>query len=353
MRDQLSHWERTPAARPLRGPAARHAPDLTPSRARRRTGPINTLLNINAFLVVARSGSFSAAARELAVAPSVVTKRITRLEERMRTRLLVRSTRGLALTSAGERFLPRFTRVAAEIEDLFIGCALESDGIEGHLRIQSPTTVTSLYLGKLFSEFQAANPRVTLEIRLLDRSVNPLEEGIDLVFGAQPTSYPHVVDVPLCLYPQVCCCSRAYLRGRSQPSHPQDLVDHECLTTVLLASTWQFEHPDAPVSVDVQSRFHANDGRVVLEAVRSGLGIAILPRYLVDEELRTGQFVAVLDEFPVARVWLKAMVPRMKMVKPAVRELVSLLKLRMQPPPWDAPLTEDQLWRQIGAPVTG
>jgi len=76
--------------------------------------------------VVARLGSFSAAARELAVAPSVVTKRITRLEERMRTRLIVRSTRGLALTAAGERFLPRFMRVVAEVEDLFIGCT--SDG---------------------------------------------------------------------------------------------------------------------------------------------------------------------------------------------------------------------------------
>ena len=99
-----------------------------------REDTINTLLNINAFLVVARLGSFSAAARELAVAPSVVTKRITRLEERMRTRLIVRSTRGLALTAAGERFLPRFMRVVAEVEELFIGCTADPEGIEGHVQ---------------------------------------------------------------------------------------------------------------------------------------------------------------------------------------------------------------------------
>ena len=151
-------------------------------------------------------GSFSAAARELGVAPSVVTKRITQLEERMRTKLIARSTRGLALTTAGERLLPRFLRLVGELEELFVE-RTDAGGIEGHLRIKGPTTITSLYLGALFSEFQAANPRVTVEVVLMDRSVNPLEEGFDFVVAARPASYPNVVDVPLCAYPQVLCCS--------------------------------------------------------------------------------------------------------------------------------------------------
>src|SRR5215471_18236084 len=155
----------------------------------------------------------------------------------MRTRLIVRSTRGLALTAAGEPLLPRFMRVVAELGELFIGCTADPEGIEGQLRIQAPTTVTSMYLGALFSEFQAGNPRVSIDIHLFDRSVNPLEEGIDLVIGAQQTSYPNVVDIPLCLYPLVCCCAPEYLRGRPLPQHPQDLVEHECLTSVLMGST--------------------------------------------------------------------------------------------------------------------
>ena len=263
----------------------------------------------------------------------------------MRTRLIVRSTRGLALTAAGERFLPRFMRVVAELEELFIGCTSDPEGIEGHVRIQGPTTVTSMFLGALFSEFLAGNPRVSMDIHLLDRSVNPLEEGIDMVFGAQQTSYPNVVDIPLCQYPMVCCSSRDYLRGRQKPTHPQELIDHECLTSMLLGNTWQFENPASPVSVDVQSRLHANDARVVLEGVRHGLGIAILPRYVAEEDLRSGRLVALLDEFPVARVWLKAMVPRMKMEKPVVRELVTFLKTRMHPvAPWDTPEPQDPLW---------
>ncbi len=304
--------------------------------------------------MVARVGSFSAAARELSVAPSVVTKRITRLEERMRTRLIVRSTRGLALTAAGERFVPRFMRVVAELEELFIGCTAEQGGIEGHLRIQGPTTVTSMYLGALFSEFQAIHPRISLEVLLMDRSVNPLEEGYDLVFGAQPTSYPNVVDVPLCPYTQVACCSPTYLQGRQKPVHPQDLTDHECMTTVLLGNSWQFESPRAPVGVDVRSRFHANDGRVVLQGVLRGLGIAILPRYLVEEHVQQGRIVVLLEEFPVASLWLKALVPRMKIDKPAVRELVAFLKTNMQPlAPWDADVGAEHPFETDALSVSG
>jgi DNA-binding transcriptional LysR family regulator len=302
----------------------------------RQRQAINTILNINAFLVVARLGSFSAAARELDVAPSVVTKRITRLEERVHTRLIVRSTRGLTLTPAGERLLPRFLRVVAELDELLIDTSASSEGeIDGHVRIKGPTTITSLYLGGLFGEFQLNNPRVTLEVVLMDRSVNPLEENFDLVIGARAASYPNVVDIPLCTYPQTLCCAPAYLRTKPEPRHPGDLIDHDCLTTVLFGTTWPFETPRGAVSVEVRSRFHANDGRVILEGVRRGLGVAILPRYLVDEDLKVGRLVPVLDAFPLATYWLKALVPRIKMDRPAVRELVAFLKARTQSaPPW-------------------
>jgi DNA-binding transcriptional LysR family regulator len=186
------------------------------------------------------------------------------------------------------------------------------------------------------SEFQARHPGVSLEIVLLDRSVNPLEEGFDLVVGARPASYPGVSDVPLCPYPLVLCCSPAYMRGRREPEHPTDLADHNCLTSVLLGTTLLFEAPRGAVSVEVHSRFHANDGRVLVEAARRGLGIAVVPRYLVDEDLRSGRLIELLPAFPLASFWLKALVPSMKMNKPAVRELVNFLKERMQPPPWEA-----------------
>ncbi len=206
--------------------------------------------------------------------------------------------------------MPRFMRLVAELEDTITGSAAASRGIEGHLRIKAPTTVTSLYLGKLFSEFQARNPAVSLDIVLMDRSVNPLEEGFDLVVGARPASYPGVVDVPLCAYPLALCCAPAYLQGKREPEHPTELVDHSCLTSVLLGSTWLFESARGPLSVEVHSRFHVNDGRVLREATRQGLGIATLPRYLVEEDLKRGApGDRCWSKFPLAVFWLKVLVP--------------------------------------------
>jgi DNA-binding transcriptional LysR family regulator len=295
---------------------------------------INTLTNIEAFILVSRLRSFTAAARELGIAPSVVTKRITQLEVQMGGPLLIRSTRGLALTASGERCLPRFLRLRGEIAELLNGAAPDEQGIEGQLRIKSPTTVAAACLGALLSEFQVCHPAVSLDLVIMDRSVNPLEEGFDLVVGARPVTYPNVVDIPLCPYPIVLCATPDYLGLKGIPQHPSELVDYDCLTSALFGTTWLFEGSAGALSVEVHSRFHANDSRVLLEATRRSLGLAMLPRYVADPCLSKGELVATLPHYPIASFWLKALVPRIKMRKPAVRELVSFLKTRMHPSPW-------------------
>ncbi|HEV7715785.1 MAG TPA: LysR family transcriptional regulator, partial [Steroidobacteraceae bacterium] len=284
---------------------------------------MNTLLNIKAFLLVARSGSFSGAARELGVAPSVVTKRITRLEDEMGAQLFLRSTRALSLTSAGERLLPQYQKLVAELDEIIGATAAAERGIEGHLRVKGPTTLTSLYLGPIFCDFHAANPGLTLDIVLLDRSVNPLEEGFDLVVGALPASYPNVVDVPLCPYGITLCASPAYLEAKGTPETPTDLIEHDCVTSVLMGNTWAFEHAPSTVSVEVRSKLHANDTRVLREAALRGIGIAVLPQFLVADDVRKGTLVALMPDYPIPLYWLKALVPRIKMNKTAVHELVT------------------------------
>jgi len=279
---------------------------------------------------VARLHSFSGAARELGVAPSVITKRITQLEKSMGVQLVVRSTRGLALTAAGDRYLPRFVRLLAEFEELFEARDAEQLKLEGHLRIKSPTTITTEALGVLFAEFMVDHPGISLEVVLVDRSVNPLEEGFDFALGALPVSYPNVIDVPICPYELVTCCAPKYLVGKSAPQHPNELVDYECLTTVLFRTTWVFESSRGALSVEVHSRLHSSDSRILREAALRGLGIVILPRFLADEPISKGLLIPLLKDFPVPVFWLKALVPRMKMSRPVVRELVAYLKTRMQ-----------------------
>ena len=302
---------------------------------------MNTLLNIKAFLLVARTGSFSGAARDLGVAPSVVTKRITRLEDEMGAQLFVRSTRALSLTSAGERLLPQYQRLVAELDEIIGAASATERGIEGHLRIKGPTTLTSLFLGPIFCDFHARFPGLTMEIVLLDRSVNPLEESFDLVIGALPASYPNVIDFPLGPYSIALCAAPAYIEAKGAPENPNELIDYDCLTSVLLGNTWVFENAEnsqSTTSVEVRSKFHVNDTRVLREAARKGIGIAVLPRFLVREDLANGTLVELMPAHPVPTFWMKAVVPRIKMNKPAVSQLVDYLKSRMHPtPPWELP----------------
>lgn len=296
---------------------------------------MNTLLNIKAFLLVTRDGTFSSAARDLGVAPSVITKRITQLEQQLGAQLFIRSTRGLTLTDVGEHYLPKFQRLIGELDELINGDK-EVFGIEGHMRIKAPTTVTSLFLGSIFSDFLAQHPGLTMEVELHDFLINPMEDGFDLVVAARPASYPSVVDIPLCPYPLTLCCSKAYIKEQGLPQHPTELVEHRCLTSILLGNNWMFKSRRGSLNIEVHSLFKANDGRVILEAVRRGLGLGILPDYLVKEDLSSGTLIPVLDEYPVMELWLKAQVPNMKINKPAVKQLIKYLKERMQPlAPWE------------------
>ena len=298
---------------------------------------MNTLDNIKAFILVARLGSFSAAARETGVATSVITKRITRLEKQMGEKLFHRSTRGLKLTDAGDHILPRYQRLITELEDIIQGDGGSQPGISGHLRIKSPTTVTSMYLGRLLCEFQAGHPGLSLEIAVLDRTVNPMEEAYDLVVAAAPASYANVADIPLCPYPLILCASPQYVKQKGVPEQPRDLVDHDCLTSILLGQSWTFEGPRGPLTVAIHSRLHANDSRILLEAARLGIGVAVLPHYLADPDLQTGRLLSVMEDYPLQSLWLKALVPNIKMHKAPVHLLVSFLQSRMQPiPPWES-----------------
>lgn len=296
---------------------------------------MNMLLNIKAFLLTAKKGSFSAAAREIGVAPSVVTKRVTQLEEEIGLPLFNRTTRQLSLTLTGEKLKPRFLNQISELEDTILEVTAHDNEIEGSLRIRTPTTITSLYLGRLLSDFHARHPRINLDIMLLDRQVNPLEEGFDIAVSAKTISYPNVIDVSLCSFPLILCSSDEYLKRRGIPQHPTDLINHDCLSSLLLGRIWTFESPRGEIQVEILSKFNVNDNCVILEAVRRGVGIAILPAYVIKKDLQTGGLIALMEGYPVSKLWLKLMIPRIKINKPAVRALTEFLKEQVSAHPPD------------------
>jgi DNA-binding transcriptional LysR family regulator len=298
-------------------------------------------LDIQAFLTTARVGSFSAAGRELGLAASVVTKRVDRLEADIGAVLFTRSTRRLTLTREGERLRPRFQVLLADLDEAVRGVRA-GDGVTGELRIKCPTTVGALHVGASLVRFQAEHPAVVTDLALVDRPVNPLEEGFDVALGALPVSFAGVIDVPLCPYERVLAAAPGYLADRPELRTPSDLMRHDCLVFPPVGLGWSFESERGAVMVEVHARLTVNDSRVLCEAALRGLGVAILPAFIAREALAESTLMALMPEFPVTPLWFKAMVPRNRVHKPEIAALIDHLKAEFGPlPPWDRePATE-------------
>ncbi|MCC6202204.1 MAG: LysR family transcriptional regulator [Gammaproteobacteria bacterium] len=292
---------------------------------------MNTLTNIRTFLLVARLGNFSAAARELGTAPSVVTKRISQLEQEFGVRLLNRSTRQLRLTDDGERMHVKFMQLLGEFDELLHSGASR---VEGSLRVQAPVTLTMAFFGDVFNTFHLRHRDIHLEVILTDRAPNPLEDGIDVVLTSQPVSFLNVVEVPLSSYPLMLCAAPSYLTSRGTPRHPLDIGAHACLTVGLLPAVWPFNGVQGASNIEIHPTLLCNEGSIVADAARNGMGIAAVPRFLVEQDLRAGTLVPVLPDYPIADYRLKALVARYRLSRVAVREFVDHLKIEVQRAPW-------------------
>lgn len=298
---------------------------------------MDTLTNIRTFLVVVRSGSFSAAARSLDTVPSVVSKRIQQLEHELKASLLVRSTRKMDLTETGRRYYARFTTIINDVDDAFEDVGSSSRRLEERLRIKCPTTLAIQYYGHVLTDFQRAHPGVRLELQLMDRSVNPIEESYDMAIGALPTSYANVDDIPLCPMPRIAVASPAYLAKNDAPQHPRDLARHDCVSFLATGSRWQFLATKGPISIDVNSRILVNDSHVLMNAVENDLGIAIVAKHIAMPSIERGLAIQVLTEFSIPDLWIKALVPRSRRGNAAVETVLAWIKRASSPvPPWES-----------------
>lgn len=297
---------------------------------------MDTLSNLKAFVATADAGSFSGAARQLGIVPSVISKRIDQLEWRIRAPLFTRSTRRLTLTDVGDRYLPTVRELIRQVDDALAGMARASGELEGHIRVKVPTTLGVLYLSDILNDFLQSQPMISMDIVLADRSVNPIEESFDIAIGALPELYGGVQDRPLCLMKRRLCAAPAYLERKGTPQHPGDLVDHDCLVFTTSGARWEFQSQQGLIGIDVCPKLRTNDGAAICQATISGSGIAVLADYLAAPAIQAGQLVETLQPFEVPDVWLKALVPTNRIELPRVRMLLDWLEQNLKPmTPWE------------------
>lgn len=294
---------------------------------------MDTLDNLKAFVTSAENGSFSGAARQAGVVPSVIAKRVEQLEWRIRAPLFTRSTRKLSLTDVGERYLPVVRNLLREMDDALAGMSRASGGLEGHIRVKIPTTLGVIRISELLNRFLREQPLISMDVVLADRSVNPQEEGFDVAIGARPESYGQVQDHPLCPISRRLCASPEYLARRGTPTTAAELTAHDCLVFATSGSRWEFISPRGLVGVDLRPKLKSNDGAALCQAALDGLGITVLGDYLVAEPVTAGTLVEVLPDHRLPDLWLKALVPESRAALPRIQRLLAWLRTQLQVEP--------------------
>lgn len=254
---------------------------------------------MGAFVAVTESGGFASAARRAGVATSSLTRQVDSLEAALGVVLLNRSTRRLTLTPAGESYLPRAVRILSEVDEVNRSVS-EGDGVaRGLLRVSLPVAFARLHVTPMVSEFLRAHPNLELELITTDRIVDLVEDRIDVAIRLGTLGSSSLIARRLAGHRRRLCASGDYLTSRGHPSDPADLRDHSCLTFVYGSGdrTWRFAKGGEEVAVRTKGPLRTNDSEALREAAAAGLGLVVLPTWLVGGDLREGRLREVLPEW--------------------------------------------------------
>lgn len=252
---------------------------------------------MEAFVRSVECGSFSAAARELGLSPSALSKLVTRLERSLGVRLLTRSTRAVAPTPEGTLFVARCRRILAELEDaeMEVGRALERP--RGRLRMHMGVGFGASQGVPALSGFLERYPEVQLDLLLEDRRVDLVRENVDLSTWSLPPQAPNVVARKLFDYDRILCAAPSYLERHGSPRNPEELARHRCLVVsgIPHQSPWVFVTPRGRFAFDVEPAVAVNNADAKFRFAIAGLGIAQFSEYIVADALRDGRLVRLLS----------------------------------------------------------
>ena len=278
------------------------------------------------FVRVAELGSFSAAARQKNIARSAVTRLVAALEEHLGTRLMARSTRRLALTSAGVAYLAKCREILNLVEGAESDAAEDRRTPRGAIRISVPLSYGLKRLAPMLLEFTQQYPDVALEMDFSDRRVNLIQEGIDLAIRITLQPELHDVNRRIATERMVVLAAPDYLKRHGTPRHPADLIHHVCLAyTVAENHTWRFRVGGRVDKFPVHSRVSANNGELLLEAAVRSLGITCQPEFIAAEYIADGRLTEILSEYQMPELGVFGVLPGNRQVPHRVRVLLGWL----------------------------
>jgi DNA-binding transcriptional LysR family regulator len=301
------------------------------------------------FAKVVETKSFTAAARDLGISKSAVSKQVSGLEDRLGARLLNRTTRRLALTEIGAAFYDRCSRLVAEAEEAELEVTRMTAEPRGELKVNVPFSFGISHVAPKLCGFLQQHPGVSLDITLDDRYVDLVADGYDLAIRIGNLADSSLIARKLATTRVLLVASPEYWAKRGMPQAPRDLANHECLIYSYrrMGNVWQF----GTETVRVSGRVQANNGDVLRQAAVAGHGVVVSPSFIVWEDMQAGRLVPALEAYEPPPLGIYAVYPHSRHLSAKVRAFVDYLAAQYgEQPYWESnavPRTESL------APVVG
>lgn len=296
------------------------------------------LADLDIFSRVVTSGSMSAAGRALGLSPAVISKRIKRLEERLGTRLLQRTTRQISLTEAGQGFHERILGILAGIEEAEAFVSGRAGAMKGILRVSAPTSFGRMHVAPHLKGFMEANPELVVNLVLTDEFSDIVGEGLDLAIRIGELQDSSLVARRLAPVRRLLVAAPCYLQRHGVPETIADLALHACIPPHGLPNgqdAWRLEGPEGPAVFRPQGTLITNSSEVVREAVIAGMGIALRSTWDIGAELSDGRLVQVLPQYEGSRnVVLSAIYASRQFLPAKVRVFIDYLAELYGPAPY-------------------
>jgi DNA-binding transcriptional LysR family regulator len=292
---------------------------------------------MRAFVRSVELAGFSAAARDLDLTPSALSKLVTRMEDRLGVRLMNRTTRKLALTAEGEAYFASAKRILADIEEAETEVTRFSQSPKGLLRINVGVAFGMHQLAPALPRFLERYPDIELDITVTDRLVDLVEEGADVAIRTGALRDSNLIARKICDVHRVICASPMYLKKHGTPKTPRDLRHHNCVSIsgAPQLRKWTFDTPGGIDTIDVTGNVSANNAETLLQLAATGVGIIRLADVIVSDGIRAGWLVPILTaESHDEPLPLSAVYPPGKHKSPRVAAFVNFLVERFSGAPW-------------------
>ncbi|WP_277962698.1 LysR family transcriptional regulator [Pseudomonas sp. RIT-To-2] len=292
---------------------------------------MNRIDAMNMFVRVAELGSFSAAANQLGVARSMVTRQIASLETYLGVKLMVRTTRHVSLTSAGHVYLEKCREILGLLEEAESGLMAERSTPRGRLRISLPLSFGLRRLVPVLNDFCHLYPEIKLALDFSDRTLNLAEEGIDLSIRITNLLDPGAIVRKLGECRLITAASPAYLEEHGTPEHPGELIRHACLgySPQVNNRPWTYSVNGEGESFYPPFRLQANNGDALAHAAINGLGITVQPDFILEDYIESGQLQVILEGFEPTPLGIYSVLPSTRYMPQRVRVLIEYLSKRL------------------------